>query len=109
DGATVESVQGGDGDTANHDEQTYRLVLQEYFAQHQHGKRTQPDGQAGRVRFAEVLEEMSHADPETALAALETEELWQLRARQIERHAGLETDQNRFRNEVDDGAGFDQP
>ena len=54
-------------------------------------------------------DEVGRALPEVAVRALEPEELWQLRARQIERQSGFEPHQHGLGEEADRIAGADQP
>ena len=53
------------------------------------------------MRLAQVREEIRRSVPEVAVRALEAEQLRQLRARQVERQAGLEADQHRLGEEAD--------
>ncbi len=65
--------------------------------------------QGSGMRVAEVADEVRRALPEVAMRSLESEELRQLRACQVERQPRLETDQHGFRKEPDRIASPDRP
>ena len=84
----------------DHHEEGHRPVLQPEFACDEHGKRRHPDQQRRGMRVAQMPEEIARALPEVAVRALEAEQLGQLRAGQVQRQAGLETDQDGLREEA---------
>ena len=91
------------------DEKRDRPVLQPELAGDERGEGDAADQQRGRMRVSQMPEEVGRALPEIAMRSLEPEELGQLRARQVERQARLETDQDGFGEEADRVSGADQP
>ena len=96
-------------DAPDHHKQSNGLVLQEHLARKDDGQCHRPDQKTKRVCFFKMREEISHALPEIAVAALEPEKLRKLRGTEVERNTRFEPDQNRFRDKVDEHARADGP
>ena len=94
---------------ATHHEKRHRAVLEPELAGDQRRQGDDADEQRHAVRVAQMGDEVGRALPEVAVRALEPEELWQLRARQIECQAGFEPHQHGLGEEADRIAGADQP
>ena len=93
----------------DHHEEGDRPMLQPQFAGHQRQERGDADRQRRLVRVAQVRDEVRRTFPEVSMRTLEPEQLRQLGARQVERQAGLEADENGFGKEADRVAGANQP
>ena len=85
------------------------LLGRNFFAKNQHRQRRAAEQERRAVRLAEMAEKHVHAFPEIAVADFHAEEFRQLRARENQRHAGLESQHHAFRNEVHRRARARQP
>src|SRR4051794_24329850 len=92
-------------DAADHNDKCDRPVLQEDLAGHEQRERDGADRQRRRIGIVEMAQKVLGAVPEsTAMGAGETEQFWQLRAREEQCDAALESEHDRFRDEVNDCA-----
>ncbi len=90
----------GHGDAADHHEQSDGLVRQQFLAEDQQSQCRAAEHERACVSLTDVTEEHIHAFPKISVSAFHTKQLWQLRARELQRHASLETDEDSFRDEV---------
>jgi hypothetical protein len=97
------------GDSADHDEERDRFVRQQLLSENEQRERGAAEQERGAFRLADVLEENVHALPEITVPAFHTEELRQLRAREVQRDAGFEADHHAFRDEIHRRARARQP
>ena len=95
--------------TGQHHEKRNRPVLQPELAGDERRQGGDSHEQRHTVRVAQMCDEVRRALPEVAVRALESEELWKLRARQIERQPRFEAHEHGFGEEADRIAGADQP
>ena len=94
---------------ASDHEKRHRPVLQPELARDERRQSGEAHEQRHPVRVAQMRDEVRRALPEIAVRAFEPEELWQLRARQIERQPRFEAHEHGFGEEADGIAGADQP
>src|SRR5260221_12372 len=90
----------GYGDAADHHEQSDGLLRQQFLAEDQQSQCRAAEHERACVSLTDVTEEHIHAFPKISVSAFHTKQLWQLRARELQRHASLETDEDSFRDEV---------
>ena len=96
----AEMDERGRGDAADHHEQSDGLVRHQSLPKDQQSQCRAAEHERARVGLTDVKEEHIHAFPKISVSAFHAEQLWQLRARELQRHAGLETDEDVFRDEV---------
>ena len=94
---------------ASDHEKSNRPVLQPELAGDERRQGGDSHEQRHTVRVAQMCDEVRRALPEVAVRAFEPEELWKLRARQIERQPRFEAHEHGFGEEADRIAGADQP
>ncbi len=108
--AALGEAEDGDGGDAGHErDERHRPVRQEALARDQEEERGRAESERRGVRVAEVGEEVAHPLPEVAVAALEAEELRQLRAGEVQGDAGLEPCHHRLGDEADEAARPEEP
>ena len=94
---------------SDHHEQRDRAARQEFLAQQQHGQRDETESQHGEIGIGELAAQDGDALEEDLPAALDPEQLGQLRHGDRQRRAGLEAEQDGFADEVDEGTQSQQP
>ena len=72
-------------------------------------QRGRAEGEGRGVRLPEVREDVPHPLPEVAVAALEAQELGELRAGEVQGHPGLEAGHDRLGNEAHEAPRAQQP
>ena len=80
-----------------------------HFPSSEHAERGDAEGERRGIRLAEVREEVAHPLPEIAVAALEPEELRQLRAGQVQGDPGLEAGHDRLGDEAHEAPRAHEP
>ena len=96
-------------DRNHHDEQRDRPARQEFFAEQQHGDRGETEGEHGEIGIRQLAARGRSMRSKKLSAALDAEQLRQLRHGDRQRSAGLEAEQDRFADEVDERTQLEQP
>ena len=107
--AARQAEEGHGGDAGHEDEERHRAVGQQPLAEDEQAQRRRAEREGRGVRLPEVREDVPHPLPEVAVAALEPEELGQLRAGEVQGHPGLEAGHDRLGDEVHEAPRAQQP